>query len=123
MKTLFTITLLVGLIFGLGFVIFPGMMLSINGITDNPAANALTRNSGTALLGFVVLLWYARKSTNPEVHKTALATMFGYWLFSSITMIISQISGVFSMAGWGTVALHLGFLIVFGIFVLRIDKA
>jgi len=119
MKTLFTITMIVGLVFGLGFVIVPEMMLSTYGITDNPAANALTRNSGTALLGFAVLLWYARKSTNPEVHKTALATMFGYWLLSSITMIISQLSGVFSTAGWGTVALHLGFLIVFGIFVFK----
>ena len=120
MRNLFSVTLIVGLVFGLGFVIVPGiMLLSTYGITDNPAANAIARNGGTTLLSFVVLLWYGRKSKNPEVHKTVLTTMFAYWLLSSITMIIAQLSGVFSMLGWGGVALHLGFLIVFGIFLFK----
>jgi len=75
MKNLFTVALILGLVFGLGFVIVPGIMLDNLGITNNPAADALTRNYGTALLSFVVLVWYGRKSTNPEVHKIVLTTM------------------------------------------------
>ena len=34
-------------------------------------------------------------------------------------MIIGQLSGVFNVMGWGTVALYLDFLIVFGIFLFK----
>ena len=119
MKNLLTVTMIAGLVFGLGFVIVPEIMLDNLGITNNLAANAITRNMGTALLGFVVLLWFGRKSTNPEVHKIVLTTLFVYWVLSSVTMIIGQLSGVFSIMGWGTVALHLAFMIVFGIYLYK----
>ena len=119
MKTLFTITFVVGLLFSLGFILFPGAMISSYGITENPLANSLIRNTGATLLGLVIFVWFGRSSSNPELHRAVLISMFLYWLVSSVTFAIGMLSGLFSVMGWGTVALHIGFLIAYGVFLFK----
>ena len=119
MKTLFTITLIVALIFGLGFIFIPGFLLSTYGILDNPSANVLIRNMGTALLGFATLLWFGIKVNTPAMSKAVLTAMTVYWLLSSITIAIGQITVISSFMGWATVALHMGFLVVYAYFLLK----
>lgn len=119
MKTLFTITLIVELIFAIGFIAVPGAMFGTFGVTPNEFGISLARLFGSALLGFVVLLWYGRSSTNSELHRAILVSMFTYWLVSSVLMILAQLSGLFNVMGWGTVALHIGFLIAYGICIFK----
>jgi len=119
MKTLFVITLFVALAFGLGFIFIPGFLLSTYGILDNPNANALIRNMGTALLGFAALLWFGIKVNTPAMSKAVLTSMSVYWLLSSITIAIWQLTVISSFMGWATVALHMGFLIVYGYYLVK----
>jgi hypothetical protein len=119
MITLFTVTLVVELIFALGFILAPGMLFGTFGVTPSPFASSLARLFGSALLGFVVLLWQGRSSANPELHRAVLFTMFTYWLVSSVLLVWAQLSGLFNIMGWGTVAMHIGFLIAYGVFILK----
>ena len=119
MKTLFTITLIVELLFAIGFIVAPGPYFSTFGVTPDALAESLIRMFGSALLGFVVLLWYGRSSASAEVHRVVLMSMFTYWLVSSILMVIAQLAGVFNSMGWGTVGLHVAFLIAYGVFLFR----
>ena len=119
MKTLFTITLVVELIFAVGFIAAPGAMFGTFGVTPNEFATSLVRLFGSALLGFVVLLWYGRSSDNQELHRAILVSMFTYWLVSSVLMVLAQLAGLFNVMGWGTVALHIGFLIAYGVFIFK----
>ena len=76
MKTLFTITLIVELIFALGFIAAPGLMFNTFGVTPSPFATSLIRVFGSALLGFVVLLWYGRSSSSADLQKAILRSLF-----------------------------------------------
>jgi len=119
MKTLFTITLIVELIFALGFLAVPGMMFSTFGVTPNDFSTSLIRTFGSALLGFVVLLWNGRSSDNGEVHKAVLVSLFTYWLISSVLMLISQLAGLFNAMGWVVVLMHFGFAIAYAYFIFK----
>ena len=114
MKKLFTTTLVVEAIFGLGFLTIPGFMFGTFGVTPNEFAISLARMFGSALLGFVVLLWKGRGSDNQELKEAKLASMFIYWLLSTLLLLLTQLSGIFNIMGWGVVVLHFGFLIAYG---------
>ena len=119
MRTLFTVTLIVELIFALGFIAAPGTLLGTFDVTPDPFAIALSRIFGSALLAFCTLLWYARSSRSADLHKSTIRTMFTYWLVSTIFLALAQIGGIFNTMGWGNVVLHLGFLIWYAVYAFR----
>ena len=119
MKTLFTVTIIIELLFAVGFIAAPGTMFSTFGVTPDAFATSLIRLFGSALLGFVVLLWYGRSSSDPALHRVVLKSLFTYWLVSSVLMVMAQLAGLFNVMGWATVGLHIGFLIAYGYFIFK----
>ena len=119
MKTLFTIALIIELLYGVGFIAMPGTILGIFGVSLIDFGTSLTRLFGSALLGFVVLLWFGRKSAHPETHRVVLATMFIYMLLSTVILLFSQLAGHMNVMGWMPVVMHFIFMIAFGIFLFR----
>jgi hypothetical protein len=119
MKSLFTVTVIVELIFGLGFVATPDLLIGTFGVNLSGFSITLGRMFGSALLGFVTLLWYARNSSSSDLHKAALRGMFVYWLVSTVVMIPAQLAGLVNTMGWSVIVLHLGFLIAYGVFAFR----
>jgi hypothetical protein len=119
MKTLFTVTLIFELLFGLGFLAAPGTLFGTFGVTPDAFGVSLANVLGSALLAFTTLLWYARSSANSELHKVTVRTMFVYWLISSIFMVMAQLSGIFNAMGWSVVILHVGFLIWYSVYAFR----
>jgi hypothetical protein len=114
MKRLFTITLVVELIFAVGFIAVPGVMFGTFGVTPDAFSTALVRVFGSALLAFVVLLWYGRSSSSTDLHNAIYRSMFTYWLISSVLLLMAQLAGLFNAMGWGVVVLHIVFLIAYG---------
>ena len=80
---------------------------------------SLARLFGSALLAFVVLLYYARAKLNPDLNKAVVRSMFAYWLVSSVLMIMAQLAGIFNAMGWSTIVLHIGFLIWYGTYAFK----
>lgn len=119
MKTLFTITLIVELIFGLGFIAFPATLVGTFGVELTDFGVALARFFGSALLAFVVLLWYGRSTEEPSTHRAIVATMFTYFAIVTVFNVIAQIGGLMNVMGWATVGLHLVLAIAFGWFLLK----
>ena len=119
MKTLFTITLIVELIFALGFLAAPGTMFNTFGVTPDDLGTSLIRTLGSSLLSFVVLLWFGRSSDNSEVHRAVLVSMLTYWLVSSVLMLTAPLSGLFNVMGWGVILMHFGFTIAYAYFIFK----
>ncbi len=119
MKTLFTVTLIVELIFAVGFIAVPGTLFGTFGVTPDAFGISLARLFGSALLSFVVLLYYARAKTSPDLHKAVVRCLFTYWLVSSVLLIMAQLAGLFNIMGWTTIVLHIGFLIWYGTYAFK----
>ena len=119
MKTLFTIALIVELLFGIGFVVMPATLMNMFGVTLSDFGVALSRILGSALLGFAVLLWYGRSSEEPALDRAVTATMFTYFAISTIFIFLAQIGGLMNVLGWTNVILHLLLAVAFGWFLVR----
>ena len=119
MKTLFIITLIIELLYGIGFIAMPGTILGIFGVSLIDFGTSLTRLFGSALLGFVVLLWFGIKSAHSETDRVVLATMFTYTLLSTVILLFAQLAGHMNVMGWMPVVMHFIFMIAFGLFLFR----
>jgi hypothetical protein len=119
MKTLFSVTMIVELVFALGFMAVPDTLMGTFGASLDPVGIALSRIFGAALLAFVTLAYYARRSESMDFQKGAVRSLFVYWLFSTVFMLFAQLAGLFNPMGWSTVVMHLGFLIWTGVFAFR----
>ena len=119
MNTLFTVTLIVELVFALGFMAVPATLFGTFGVTPDAFGVSLARMFGSALLAFVTLVYYARISESPDLQKAAIRSLFVYWLLSSVFLIMAQFGGLFNSMGWSTIVLHLGFTIWYGVYAFK----
>ena len=119
MDTLFLVALIVEALFGIGFLIVPGPMLGPFGVTLDTAATTFARLFGSALISFPILLWFARKSPQPEFKKGVVWSLFTFYLVSTIILLISQLAGLMNGLGWIVVGIHLILLVWFGYFLVK----
>jgi hypothetical protein len=119
MSTLFLLALIFEGLFGVGFVLAPAAVLAPLGLTLDDTATALARLFGSALIGFPVLLWFARKSNSPEFKRAAVYALFAYYLVSTVVLVITQMGGLMNALGWSVVAMHVAFTVSFGYFIVK----
>ena len=119
MQTLFLVTFILELIFGIGFLAVPGMLLGNFGVSLDPIGVSLARLFGSALLGFCTLVWYARAKDSADLSKAAVRTMFIFWLVSTILLVITQLNGLTNSMGWSIIVLHGILLIWTGAFAFK----
>ena len=121
MNTLFLVTMIIEGIFAVGFIAAPGAMLEPFGVVLDETAVVFARLFGSALLGFPVLLWFARKSDKWEFKKGAVYAMFTYYLVSTPILTITRTAGLMNVKGWAIIGLHLVLLLWFGVFLVKKD--
>jgi len=119
MNTLFLAAMIVEAVFGLGFLFIPAPMLAPFGVTLDVTATAFVRHFGSALIAFPILLWYARKSNNPEFKQGAVYSLFTYLLTSTVLLLSVQFTGLMNALGWVIIAIHVFFLVWFGYYFIR----
>lgn len=107
MRTLFTVACAVELLFGIGFMTAPTVLVSLFGATLGDFGGLLGRMLGTALVGFAVLLWIGRQSSSRETRWAVLVSVSTYWVLSAFFLLLGQLSGVMNVMGWGAFGIHL----------------
>lgn len=122
MNTLFLVAMIFQALFGLGFTLFPGLMLAPFGVIFTPTATVFANLFGSTLIGYVVLLWFARKTDKLEFKKITVQSEFVFLLISTIIMVITQLKGLMNPLGWAIVIEHVALLIWFGYFFLKNNK-
>ncbi len=106
------------LLFGLGFIILPVMMLSFYGSTTEQVGIVMTRFFGSAFFTLGLLFWLARNTTEPTTQRAfALAACVGD-VIGFIIALRHQLSGIVNVLGWSTVTLYLIFALGFGYFLI-----
>jgi len=119
MNTLFLVSMIIEGIFAAGFIAVPGTMLGQFGVTLDVTATVFARLFGSALLGFPVILWYARRSDKTEFKNGVARGLFIYYLASTPILLLTQTAGLMNAKGWSIVVLHFVFLGWFGIYVFK----
>jgi len=122
MNTLFLVYLIAEVIFGIGFLLFPGFMMDPMGVTLDETSTTFARLFGSLIISIPVLLFFVRKSASTEFRRAVLYCAFIYLLLSTIILLITQLRGLMNPLGWGIVMIHFIFMIWFGYFLINQSK-
>lgn len=122
MKTLFLVYLVVEVIFGIGFLFVPGLMMDPMGVTLDETSTTFARLFGSLIISIPVLLFFVRKSTSTEFRRGVVYCIFTYLLLSTIILLITQLNGLMNSMGWSIVIIHFVFMVWFGYYLINHGK-
>jgi hypothetical protein len=97
---------ILGLIFGLAFLLAPAQLMSFYGMTLDPAGQWIGRFLGAQLVGLAIITWVAR---NAPAGGALSAVMIGNLIGSTIARalaILQGISGIGNALTWSTAVIY-----------------
>ena len=106
-KTFMTIYALVSIMFGLGFVFVPGLVLSIYGVETDIAFRYIGQLFGAALVSLAALAWSFRNAGASEVRQTSVLSLLIGEVIGFVLALIGQLTGALNAFGWSVVAVYL----------------
>jgi len=105
-RNFFAVFAVLSLLFGIGFVLAPGQVLSNYGIADTPTVAVMSRLFGGTLLAMAVILWSAR-----DFHDEAVrAVLIGFGIADAVNLVVAvmaTMAGTVNALGWSTVLIYL----------------
>jgi uncharacterized membrane protein YfcA len=107
------------LVFGVCFVLIPKPILSLYGITLDPAGVYMTRLFGAAFILLSILLWFARKDPGSEALKALVLAVFIGDVIGFVIALLTQLTGLVNALGWLNIALYFLLALGFGYFQFK----
>jgi uncharacterized membrane protein YfcA len=107
LNTLLTIAAVIAAVFGIGFVIASGPLLSIYGITLDKAGTVVAQLFGALLIGIALLNWLARNVTDPEAQRAIVLGNLAGDVIGFVVILLGQLAGIANTLGWINVAIYL----------------
>jgi hypothetical protein len=123
LNTLFTITAIVTLAFGVGFLFAPGPLLALYGLSIDPAGALLARFAGAAFIAFTPLTWLGRQFSDTQVRRMLVVSIFPTFAIGFVVALLAQLAGLMNSLGWLYVALPLLFTLGYGYFLFNRSAA
>ena len=115
-KTLMLFKAVVCIVFGFLLLVLPNQLLTIMGATLGAAGLFTAREYGAALVGNLMLTWYARDAEKSTARRAIILDLFIYDAIGFIVTLFNVLNGTLNWLGWGIVVVYLFFTIGFGYF-------
>jgi hypothetical protein len=107
LKNYFAVFAVLSVLFGIGFVLAPGEVLSNYGVANSPAIAVMSRLFGGTLLAIAVILWSAREFRDEAAVR---AVLIGFGIADAVNLVVAILattSGTVNALGWTTVLIYL----------------
>jgi hypothetical protein len=117
LRTLLLIGGLLGLVFGLGFLLVPRSALSLYGVAAEPAVVLMSRFFGAALVQLGLILYLIRDVGDPRTQRGVVLGSFLGSLAGLVVALTGQFWGLVNGFGWSTVAIYGVLLLGYGSFI------
>jgi len=117
-RTLMIIKAVVCLGFGPVLLFLPEQLLNLLGLSFCIGAAFTAREYGAALMGNLMLTWFARNAEVSVARRAIILNLFVYDAVALVVTLIFVLSGRLNPLGWGIVVVYLFFTIGYGYFLL-----
>jgi hypothetical protein len=118
-RTLLIIKAVVCLVFGVFLLLGPAALLRLLGAELNDAGTFTAHEYGAALIGILLLTWFAKDVKAADARGAILLDLFIYDLIGVVITLLVVASGVLNVLGWAIVAVYLFFTLGSGYLLLR----
>lgn len=108
-KNVLIIKAVVCLAFALLFLLIPGTLFELFGVTLTEGGTFPAREYGAALAGTMMLTWFAREMADSEARRPILLHLLVYDAIGFVVTVIYILSGVLNFLGWGPAVIYLFF--------------
>lgn len=106
LNTLFLMNAIVAFISAIGFIVMPGIILPLYGVTPTPTDIVFARMLGGEFLSYAALTWIGRNLTEYKGQKAiVLGCLIGFSI-GFVALWIGQCAGVFNILGWSLAAVY-----------------
>lgn len=116
LSTMMVIKAVVCLVFGILFVLVPGTLMSIYGVSLGSGGILVARLYGASLFGNLLLTWFARNDTGSDALRASVLALTVYDAIGFVVALGAVLTGVMNALGWAVVALYLLLALGFGYF-------
>jgi hypothetical protein len=117
LRTLLTVGGILGLVFGLGFLLAPRSVLPLYGIEAEPTVVLMSRFFGATLVQIGLVLYLIRDVGDLRTQRGVVIGSFLGSLAGLVVALTGQFWGLVNSFGWSSVAIY-GFLLLgYGSFV------
>ncbi|MEK9137512.1 MAG: hypothetical protein AAB393_10350 [Bacteroidota bacterium] len=113
LHTLYTITAITLMFFGVGCLLVPEAVFSFYGVILDPAGIMLAHLSGAGIIALGVLAWKSRKITDPAALRANATAIFWFFVIKTAVTLLAQSGGVFNAMGWSIAVLDGLFLLAY----------
>jgi hypothetical protein len=118
-RTLLIIKAAVCLAFGLFLLLAPGVLLALLGAELNDAGTFTAREYGAALMGTLLLTWFAKEVKAADARGAILLDLLIYDLIGVVVTLLVVLSGVLNVLGWAIVVVYLFFTVGSGYLLIK----
>jgi len=117
LSTLLLVAGLLALVFGLGFLLVPGMLLPLYGLQSDPDTVIMSRFFGVALVNLGAAIYLVREVQEPSAQRgLVVAGVLGSVAGLGVALA-GQLSGVVNAMGWSTVVIYGALLLGYASFL------
>jgi hypothetical protein len=120
-RTLLVIKAAVCLVFGMFLLLAPVALLGLLGAGLEGAGIFTAREYGAALVGTILLTWFAKDVQAPDARRAVLLHLLVYDAIGVVVTLQVVVSGILNVLGWAIVAVYLFFAVGSG-YLLRKEK-
>jgi hypothetical protein len=107
LSNLLMVAAAIAAVFGVGFVVASGPLLSIYGITLDKAGTLVAQLFGALLIGMAILNWFARNVTDPVARRAVVLGNLAGDVVGFVVILMGQLAGIANALGWSNVAIYL----------------
>jgi hypothetical protein len=105
-NTVFLVGGVLGVVFGLGFLLAPGVVLPLYGPTPDPTSLLMSRFFGVALFHLGLLLYLLREVRNPALQRLIATAGVAGSLAGLAVALMAVLGGLVNSLGWSTVLIY-----------------
>jgi hypothetical protein len=119
LRTFLIVDAVIASVFGLVLLLIPTLLGALYGISLNPGGTMVGQLFGTALLGFGVINWLMRNSTEGHAVRAVLLGNFISDVLGFMVGVLYQLIGRegLNQPGWPTVVMYFALMCGFGYFL------
>jgi hypothetical protein len=118
-RTLLIIKAVVCLVFGVFLLLAPAALLGLLGAELNDAGTFTAREYGAALIGTLLLTWFAKDVKTADARGAILLDLLIYDFIGVVITFSVVVSGVLNVLGWAIVVVYLFFTVGSGYLLLK----